>query len=81
MRNMPVHFMPVPKAAMYENDDAVFAQDDIGSSRQPLYVFAVTVATGEQVTPHNPFWLRILAPYFRHNGGTFLFTPNIHTLA
>ena len=75
-----VHLMPVPKTSVNKNHDAVFAQYDIRSSRQPLYIFAVTVATGEEVTAHDPFRFRVLALDFRHDGGTLLLTPNIHTL-
>ena len=51
-----------------------------GVPGKPLYIFAVTVATGEEVTAHDPFRFRVLALDFRHDGGTLLLTPNIHTL-
>ena len=78
MRDMPVHFMPVPEATVDENHDAILAQHDIRRARQPLHVLAVTVAARKEVTPHNPLRLRVLALDFRHDGGAFLLVPDVH---
>ena len=78
MRNMPIHLMPVPKAPVDENHDAILAQHNIRCARQPLHVLAVTVAARKEVAPHNPFRLRVLALDFRHDGGAFLFVPDVH---
>lgn len=79
MRDMSVHLMSMPKASVYENYDAILTQHDVWCTRQPFHVFAVTVATRKEVTAHNPLWLCVSTPYLRHDGGTLLLAPNIHT--
>lgn len=81
MGNMTVHLVPVPKTTVYENHDAILAQHDVRRARQPFHILAVTVAAQKEVTAHNPLRFRVLAPYLRHDGGTLLLTPNIHSIA
>ena len=67
---MPVHLVPVPKAPVYENHNAILAQHDIRRAGQALHVLTVTVTAREEVTADNPLGFRIPAPYPRHDGRT-----------
>ena len=78
MGNMTVQLVPMPKTPVYENHDAILAQYDVRRARQPLHVLAVTVTARKEVTPHNPFRLRVLSLDFRHDGGAFLLVPDVH---
>lgn len=79
--NMAVHLMAVPKTAVNEDHNSVFAQYNIGRARQLLHVLAIAVAPVVQVAADDKFWLSVLAFNPRHDGRTFLFVPNIHTHA
>ena len=46
-------FVPVPEAAVDEDDGAVFAQHYVGGAGQALDIYAVAVAVGVQVAAHN----------------------------
>ena len=59
-------FVPVPEAAVNEDDGAVLAQHYVGGAGQALDVYAVAVAMGVQVTSHNQFWFCVLALDARH---------------
>ena len=59
-------FVPVPEAAVDEDDGAVFAQHYVGGAGQAFDIYAVTVAVGVQVTSHNQFWFCVLALDARH---------------
>lgn len=80
MRQMPVHLVPVPKAPVYENHNAILAQHDIRRAGQALHVLTVTVTAREEVTADNPLGFRIPAPYPRHDGRTLFLAPNIHAV-
>ena len=69
--------MPIYKS-VDKDHDTILAQHNIGSSRQPLHILAVSISAGKQVTTHNPLRFRVLATYLSHNSGTFLIAPNIH---
>ena len=45
-------FMPRPKATVDENDCAVFAQDDVGMTRQTWVAQSITEPSAEQESPH-----------------------------
>ena len=60
---MPVHLMPMPKTPVHEY-------------RHPVLPVAVTPAP--EVAAHDEFRLRVLAADFRHDGGSFLFVPDVH---
>ena len=59
-------FVPVPEAAVDEDDCLVFAQYYVGGAGQTLDVYAVAVAMSVQVTSHNQFWFCVLALDARH---------------
>ena len=59
-------FVPVPEAAVDEDDGAVFAQHYVGGAGQMLDVYAVAVAMGMQVTAHNQLRFGVLALDARH---------------
>ena len=77
VRDMAVS-MPVPEAAMHENDQTVFAQYDVRRSRQALDVFPVAIPMGKEIAAHDPFGLGVLAPNLGHHGRPLLFVPDIH---
>ena len=54
-------FVPVPEAAVDEDDGAVLAQHYVGGAGQMLDVYAVAVAVGMQVAAHNQLGLGVLA--------------------
>ena len=59
-------FVPVPEAAVDEDDGAVLAQHYVGGAGQALDIYAVAVAVGMQVTAHNQLGLGVLALDARH---------------
>ena len=59
-------FVTVPEAAVDEDDCLVFAQYNVGGTRQAFDVYAVAVAVGVQITAHNHFGLCVLALDARH---------------
>ena len=59
-------FVPVPEAAVDEDDGAVLAQHYVGGAGQALDIYAVAVAVGMQVTAHNLLGLGVLALDARH---------------
>ena len=59
-------FVPVPKTAVDEDDGAVLAQHYVGGAGQALDIYAVSVAVGMQVAPHNQLGLGVLALDARH---------------
>ena len=59
-------FVPVPEAAVDEDDCLVFAQHYVGGAGQALDIYAVAVAMGVQITSHNQFRFCILALDARH---------------
>ena len=59
-------FVPVPEAAVDEDDGAVLAQHYVGGAGQALDIYAVAVAMGMQVTAHNHLGLGVLALDARH---------------
>ena len=54
-------FVPVPEAAVDEDDGAVLAQHYVGGAGQALDIYAVAVAMGMQVATHNQLGLGVLA--------------------
>ena len=58
--------MPVPEAPVYENGSPVFFEDNIGRTRQFLYIEPVSESSGEQESSYKEFGLCILAPYTLH---------------
>ena len=78
MWDMPVHLMPVPETPVHEYRHTVFAQHDVRRARQPAHVLPIAVAPAPKVTTHDEFRLRVLAADFRHDGGAFLFIPDVH---
>ena len=54
-------FVPVPEAAVDEDDCLVFAQHYVGGAGQALDIYAVAVAVGMQVAAHNQLGLGVLA--------------------
>ena len=46
-------FVPVPEAAVNEDDGAVLAQHYVGGAGQALDIYAVAVAMGMQIAAHN----------------------------
>lgn len=77
--NMAIRLVAVPKTAVNEDHDAVFAQYNVGRTRQLLHILAIAVAPMVQVAADDKLRLRVLAFDPRHDGRTFLFVPNIHT--
>lgn len=59
-------FVPVPKAAVNEDDCLVFAQYYVGGAGQAFDIYAVAVAMGTEVTAHNQLGLGVLALDARH---------------
>ena len=59
-------FVPVPEAAVDEDDGAVLAQHYVGGAGQALDIYAVAVAMGVQVTAHDQLGLGVLALDARH---------------
>ena len=59
-------FVPVPEAAVDEDDGAVLAQHYVGGAGQALDIYAVAVAVGMQVAAHNQLGLGVLALDARH---------------
>ena len=59
-------FVPVPEAAVDEDDGAVLAQHYVGGAGQALDIYAVAVAVGMQVVAHNQLGLGILSLDARH---------------
>lgn len=55
--NMAVHLMAVPKTAVNEDHNSVFAQYNIGRARQLLHVLAIAVAPVVQVAADDKFCL------------------------
>lgn len=43
------------------------------------FTFCGNGSHAKEVTAHNPLWLCVSTPYLRHDGGTLLLAPNIHT--
>ena len=77
--NMAIRLVTVPKTAMDEDHDAVFAQYNVGCPRQFLHILAIAVAPVLQVAADDKFRFRVLTFDPRHDGRTSLFVPNIHT--
>ena len=71
--------MPVPEAAMDEDDDAVLAHHDVGRTRQSAAVLAVPVPSSEEITAHNHLRFRILAADMRHTAVACLSVEDIHS--
>ena len=63
---VPAAFVPVPEAAVDEDDCLVFAQYYVGGAGQAFDIYPVAVAMGVQVTSHNQFRFCILALDARH---------------
>ena len=59
-------FVPVPEAAVDEDDGAVLAQHYVGGAGQALDIYAVAVAVGMEVTSHNQFRFCVPALDARH---------------
>ena len=54
-------FVPVPEAAVDEDDGAVFAQHYVGGAGQAPDIHTVAVVTGVQVTAYDHLGLGVLA--------------------
>ena len=53
--------MAVPEAAVYKNSCTVFAEYYIGSTREILYIQAVSESVSKQETPYKKFRNGVLA--------------------
>lgn len=67
-------FVPMPEAAVDEDDGAVFAQHYVGGAGQAFDIYAVAVAMGMQVTAHDHLGLGVLALDARHAPVPLFFT-------
>ena len=56
-------FMSMPKATVDENDRAVFAQDNVGMTRQTRVVQPIAIPSAEQELPHRNLRLGALSSY------------------
>lgn len=59
--------MAVPKAAVGEDDGAVFGEDQIRGSRKPLLVFSKAQPEAVEPRAKDLLRLRVLAPDARHH--------------
>ena len=68
----------VPKAAVYEDDCAVFAQHDVGMAREAGMVEAIAEAAGKEILAHQYLRARSLALYCRHAAMALLLGHFVH---
>lgn len=71
-------FVPMPIAAVDEDDGVIFRQDDVGLTRQVLYILSEAVAFAVQHGADKHFGFRILAFDLRHVPRALLFAQMIH---
>ena len=62
---MPANVV-VPEAAMYEDDLAAGAEDQVGLSRQIASVQAIAESHGMGEAPHLHLWFCVFAGYCSH---------------
>ena len=67
----------VPKAAVDEDGCPVLAQYYVGGAGQALYIYAVAVAMGVQITSHNQLGFGVLALDARHALVPLLFVHSV----
>lgn len=70
--------VPVPEAAVDEDDCAVFAEDEIGVSREPGMVQTVAEAAAEEELAYQQFGLCVFAFYCRHAAVPLFFCKFVH---
>ena len=69
--------VPVPKAAVNENDSLVFRKNDIRLSRQVFTMQPKAEAIRKQEATHQDFGLGVFASYMRHTFPSLLFRQYI----
>ena len=73
-------FVSMPKAAVDEDDCAVFAQHDVGMTGEAGMVEAIAEATGKEIFAHQYLWARSLALYCSHAAVALLLGHLVHML-
>ena len=68
----------VPKAAVDEDDCAVFAQHDVGMTGESGMVEAIAEAAGKEILAHQYLRARSLALYCRHAAMALLLGHFVH---
>ena len=72
-------FMPMPKATIDKDDCAVFAQHDVGMTRQTRVVQPIAIPSAEQELPHQYLRLGVLPPYRCHTAMALLLGQFVHS--
>ena len=68
----------MPKAAVDEDDSAVFAQHDVGMTRETGMVEAIAEATGKEILAHQYLWACSLALDCSHAAVALLLGHLVH---
>ena len=63
---MVLAFMPVPEATVNEDSSFQASNHNVGAARERFHMQSVSQSLMPQVSPHNPFGLRVLAAYVAH---------------
>ena len=71
-------FMSMPKATVDENDRAVFAQDNVGMTRQTWVVQSITEPSAEQESPHLYLGFGVLPSYRSYTEMALLLGQFVH---
>lgn len=72
--------MSVPEAPVDKDAGAIFAEDDVGFSRQTFTVDAIAKSFAPQPFAHDDFRLRVFRPDCRHVVVTLLGRENVHII-
>lgn len=75
---VPTTFVPMPEAAVDEDDSPVFAQDNVRMPRQTWVVQPVAEPSAEQELSHQFLWRGISPSYRSHTTMALLFGQFVH---
>ena len=71
-------FMPMPEATVDEDDSAVFAQHDVGTTGQTRVVQPIAEPSAEQEPPHQLLRFGVLPSYRCHTAMALLLGQFVH---